>query len=64
MRVRERAQAKKLVERFEAAVLDRSMKLAAQGQTKADAEQEHFEAKFELLTYIYKLGASSGNTKR
>lgn len=66
MRIRERAAAKRMVERFAESVrtlqslltTDKSdLEPDAQQQQLRNAEQEHFEAKFELLTYIYRLGA-------
>lgn len=62
MRVRERAQAKKLVDRFESASIQRGSAPTAEANKETD--QEYFEAKFELLTYIYKLGVSRGNTSQ
>ena len=60
MRIRDREGAKKLVERFAESVRTlQSLLTTDKGDAEQlrNAEQEHFEAKFELLTYIYRLGA-------
>lgn len=58
MRIREREVAKKLVARFEKAVIERPRTSSTmEGHSHDEHEQEYFEAKFELLTYIYKLGS-------